>query len=1036
MEIRVLGGLSVQLSTRTPRLGTPKQQAIFAMLTVQPGRLVTVDDLIDELWADRPPRSAIANVRTYAANLRRTFEAYPVGRGAIERQRNGYRLAVDPERVDVFRFEMERNAGREALTAGRLDRALELLGSAVARWQGPMLAGVPLGPVLTSRTVAAEEQRLATTELLADAQLRSGRSDLTIPLLREVIVRHPLRERAHVLLMQALHERGDRGSALAVYGDIRERLATELGVDPGPDIQGVHRTIVMEAPLAGSMISVVQSRPSRDRQLAVDISLSGNASGSGERHRREPVDHLPRAVTDFVGRGEVLARLLAETRRVEERVPAVHVIDGMAGSGKTTLAVHVARHLAQSYPDARLFIDLCGHTGATRIEPSAALVMLLRQLKVPAERIPVEVEAKAELWRRELGSRRAVVVLDNAADADQVLPLLPTLPGAVVLVTSRRRLTDLDVGPPESLPLMTLDEGLELLAQTVGVERISREPAAAAEVVRRCGHLPLAIRLAGSRLAHRPARRVADLATLLAANCSALDELKVGDRTLARAFATSYGPLRASAKRAFRILSIHPGEHSVEMVAALLDLPIDKVGKLLDDLVDLHLVDEVETGRYRLHDLLGQYSRAQRLKSETPEGVTSAVARLLDFALHAALQAARELHQSVDVGDEVAVGPPPRPDLITSEIVTGLDWLERERTNLGLLVALGAEHGLHHQVWKLARVLWRFLHVRGHFDDILATHRAGLASAMELQHQPAMVSMHNYLASALVKTGCHRLASTHLHAAITLCHDLGDWRQLARLRSNLSVVYLTSGDLDAAVEMGRQSMAERRLYDNRVPLALPNLGIALALLGRWDEALRIHRQHLFQARLRQDYYHLANALSHLAAVRVRVGEYRQSVMLLKSSLSLFRRTGHRYGEAEARNVLGIAYRGLNKLDLAREAHEAAFELAAESGERHAQCMALNDLGRTLLTSGDERAALEAHRRGLQLAERVSNPYEQGRALAGLAEHFARVDPVEARRHWERALVIFQRMGVPERFEARRRLTELADRHRIRGTDLH
>ncbi|MFG1915127.1 BTAD domain-containing putative transcriptional regulator [Micromonospora sp. NPDC048898] len=1019
MEIQVLGGLAVQLSTRMLRLGTPKQQTIFAMLAVQPGRLVTLGDLVDELWADCPPRSAVANVRTYAANLRRIFEAFPAGHGAIERQRNGYRLVVDPEQVDVFCFELERNAGREALTAGHLDRARELLERALARWRGPMLAGVPLGPVLTSRTVAVEEERLLTVELLADVQLRSGRNDSVIPLLREVIVRHPLREPAHLLLMRALYKRGDHAGALVVYDAVRTTFAEELGVEPGPDIQGLYLEIVTEAP-AGEPAINVSPRPTPARWLAADAPVP-----TDEWHRRGPVDHLPRAVTDFVGREEVVSRLLAETRRVEERVSPVHVIDGMAGSGKTTLAVHLARRLSKRYPDASLFVDLCGDGETTRIEPSAALVTLLRQLGVPAERIPVEFDDKAELWRRELESRRSVVVFDNAASSDQIRPLLPASPGAVVLVTSRRRLADLDVGPPESLPLMTLDEGLKLLAQTAGVERIAEEPAAAAEVVRRCGHLPLAIRLAGSRLALRPARRVADLAALLAADSPTLNQLKVGDRTLARAFATSYGPLPVPAKRAFRMLSLHRGEHSVEMVAALLDLPLDVAARLLDDLVDLHLVDEVEGGRYRLHDLLRQYSRAQCLVSETPEAMTSAVARLLDFALHATLQAASKLHQSIDVHKEIGAGPPRRPDLIGPETVSGVDWLERERPNLGMLVGLGAEHRLHDQVWKLARSLWRFLHVRGHFDDILATHRAGLASAMVLQHRSAIVSMHNYLASALVKTGSHRLASTHLDEAIALCRESGDWRQLARLRSNLCVVYLLSGHLELAVATGRQSLAGR-LYDNRVPLALPNLGIALALLGRWDEALKIHRQHLFQARLNQDYYHLANALSHLAAVRVRLGQYRRSVALLNSSLSLFHRTGHRYGEAEARNVLGVAYRGLNKLHLARRHHLAAFELAVESGERHAQCIALNDLGSTLLASGDGPAALAAHRQGLQLAERVSNPYEQGRALAGLAEHFVRADPAEARRHWERALAIFKRMGVPERFETERRLAELSD----------
>ncbi|GAB3949972.1 hypothetical protein GCM10027614_49610 [Micromonospora vulcania] len=404
----------------------------------------------------------------------------------------------------------------------------------------------------------------------------------------------------------------------------------------------------------------------------------------------------------------------------------------------------------------------------------------------------------------------------------------------------------------------------------------------------------------------------------------------------------------------------------------------------------------------------------------------SAVTRLLDLVLHASLRAVAELHQSFDVHGDVDPGPPTRPDLIGPDIVAGIDWLERERANLGLLVGLGAVHGLHDHVWKLARVLWRFYYVRGYFDDILDTHRTGLASAKVLGRQSATAMMHNYLASALLKTGSHPLAFTHLHAAIALCHEIGDWRQLARLRANLSVVNLFSGNLEEAVAQGRQSMADPRLYEDRVPLALPNLGIALAALGRWDEALRTHRQHLFQARLGRDYFHIANALSHLAAVRVRTGQFRRAVSFLNTSLVLFGRTGHRYGEAEARNTLGVAYRGLDELDLARQQHTAALGLAEDSGERHVQCAALNDLGTTLLAMGDAASAYEAHQRGLQLAGRVSNPYEQGRALAGLAEHFAQVDPAEARRHWERALAIFRRMGVPERLDVERRLAKLGD----------
>ncbi|MFJ6163595.1 AfsR/SARP family transcriptional regulator [Micromonospora orduensis] len=1012
VEIQVLGGLSLLLAGERQKLGTPKQRSVLAMFALHPGRLVTPDELIDELWCTNPPRSALPNIRTYAASLRRTFDSFDEGRGALVREGAGYRLELSTEKIDSFRFVADHHHSRKLIAAGELERAEVVLERAISEWKGPLLAGMTLGPVLSAQAVALEEERLLAVELLADLQLEGGRAQRAIPALRRLIAEHPLRESARLLLMRALQRNGDTAGLIEAYHEARLALHDQLGVEPGAGIQALYEAAVGRV---GRPTGTGTSSPDAARSSETDAATNGGSA---------PADWLPRSVIEFVGRKECVRRLLGQVEQVEDRGSAVLVVDGMAGSGKTTLALHVARQLAPRYRDAQLFIDLQGHGDEDAIEPLAALFTLLRQLGVPGGRIPAELDHRVELWRRELAERRVVVVLDNVADSNQVLPLLPSAPGTVLLVTSRRRLADLDVGPPESLPPMTLAEGLALLSQSAGLERVAAEPEAAAEVVRRCAYLPLAIRLAGSRLAHRPTRMVAELAALLAAEPPSINQLHVGDRTLARAFAASYEPIPEPAKRAFRLLSIHAAQYSVEMVAALLDLPRASAVRLLDDLVDRHLAEETEGGRYRLHNLLRQYSRSQLLAADGPEATRMAVRRLLDFALHASLEAAKELHRAVDVRGEVDPGPPSRPDLTGPDIISGVEWLERERVNLAMLVGLGAAQGLHHHVWKLSRVLWRFFYVRGYFDDILYTHELGLASAKLLGHQRAIGAMHNYLASALVKTGSHQLASTHLHAAITLFEGTDDWRQLAKLRSNLSVVNWLSGNLGEAVALGRQSLADRRLYDNRVPLALPNLGLALASLGRWDEAMKVHRQHLFQARLKRDYYHLANALSHLAAVRVRVGQFRRAVILLDSSLALFRRTGHRYGEAEARNTLGVAYRGLKQLDLARRQHEAAFELANDSGERHAQCAALNDLGTTLLAMGDLTVGSDVLRQGLQLAGRISNPYEQGRALAALAEHFARTDRAEARRHWERALAIFRRMGVPERIEVERRLAEL------------
>ncbi|MEU8164348.1 AfsR/SARP family transcriptional regulator [Micromonospora parva] len=1029
MEIQVLGGLSVQLLSRTLRLGTPKQQAIFAMLAVQPGRLVTVADCIDELWADRPPRSAVANVLSYAANLRRTFEASPYGRGVVVRQRNGFRLDVPPELIDVACFQSERSAGREALEVGHLEQARELLSRAVARWQGPMLAGIPLGPVLSARVLAAEEERLLAVELLADVQMRSGRGDLAIPLLREVTVRHPLREPTYLLLMRALYEGGDHAGALVAYDEIRARLITELGVAPGASIEELHREIATPSPLPAVLFRA-GARPGPASALMHAAAGEAAAEQTGQV---TPVDHLPRAVADFVGREDVLLRLLAETRRVEERVPAVHIIDGMAGSGKTTLAVHLARRLSDRYPDAALFIDLYGHGDKNRIEPARALVTLLRQLEVPADRVPVEFDARVELWRRELGRRRSVLVLDNAASSEQILPLLPTEPTTVVLVTSRRRLTHPDVAPSQTLPVMTPEESLDLLALSVGKARVEAEPDAAAEVVRLCGHLPLAIRLAGARLAHRRGWRLADLAGQMAGDPLVLHHLAQEQSTVTGAFAASYEPLPGSTKRVFRFLGLYPGSRfGVPAIAALTGLTIAEARAALDDLVDRNLVEDLDSTRYRLHDLMRQYSIELCSGTDSSNDRRLGLARLFDFTLEAVLKVADLLEPGV-IRSQVTHVPSGQVELVEAVGEPTAEWLEVERADLVTMVLAARESGFYQHCWQLARALWRFCYIRGYFEDIILTHRQGLEAAEAVGDIDALALMNNYLASAYVRTGDKQGALDHLTRSVDLSRNSRDVLNPARYRANLAAVYWWSGHLAESVKLGFECLQDYKVYgDIGGSILLPNLGLALTAMGRYEEALRIHRLHLAWARTNSDEFHTLNALSHIGAVRLRMGDVPQAIRILQASLALRDRTGHRYAEAEVRNDLGIAYRGLGRVVEAQQEHELARRLAIGSGERHVEAAALNELGRTLLAQGRGGEAVEMHQAALRLATRISHPYEQGRALAGLADCFARADPAEARRHWERALAIFRRMGVPERFEAERRLAVLASTTVVSG----
>ncbi|MFI7220989.1 AfsR/SARP family transcriptional regulator [Micromonospora maritima] len=1003
MDIRLLGSVKALSSGSELPLGTPKQKILLAMLAADVNRLVTVDEMVDELWPAAPPRSAVPNVRTYAANLRRAFakageDAKAGEETSIVRQPGGYRLSAHPEAIDLVRAQRRLAQARALIRSGQQSSAIPVLAEAVEGWRGTLLAGLPLGPLLTARREAAAREHEDALTLLAELYLGSRQPGQALTLLRPHAARHLTRERLQMLLMQALLASDDPAGAVAVYRSARVALDEELGVRPGSRLDELHRTALE----ARSRLPTTSARP----------------PGSERAEETRAANWLPRSTADFVGREDVLRRLLESIRRRSGQRAVVQVIDGMAGCGKTTLAVRLAELLRREHPDGQLFVDLRGHGEADPLEPSMVLSTLLRQLGVPAGRVPTDVEDRADLWRRELAQRRVVLVLDNAAGSEQVLPLLPGAAGSVVLVTARSRLFATELGVPESLEVLSRSEAVRLLASTAGVDRVEAEPAAADEVVRSCGHLPLAIRLAGARLAHRPSWRVADLASRLTDERDRINQLAVGDQTLAGAFATSYEPLGERSRRMFRMLALHPGDDlSGPMAAALADLPLPETLAILDDLVDRHLLEEKASGRYRLHDLVREYAAELSRQVDDPSVRLAAVDRLLDLCLHATLSVAVRLEPRLD-GDALVTDPPSRPDLLAA-IGPDVDWLERERTTLTALVACAAEIGRDGFAWRLARALWRFCYIRTYFDDILSTHRHGLRAARRLGDREAAAQMQNYLASAYVRTGNYREATRLVESSVETYQDMHDQGTAARYRANLGVVYWLTGQLDAAVQLGAELRREVLLHGHVwIDLVLPNHGIALAAIGRYAEALELHRLHLFLARTKGDQFQLLNALGHVGMVRARMGDHEPAIRIMEASLRLRDRTGHRYGEPELRVDLGVALRETHRLDEARRQHETALRLAFDNGERHAQCAALNELGTTAEAQGDPTEAIRLHEQALKLATRIAHPQEQGRALARLGSLMLDKDPDEARRLWRRALAIFERTGGPEQHRVR------------------
>ncbi|GAA3770415.1 AfsR/SARP family transcriptional regulator [Micromonospora maritima] len=992
MRFGILGPLRVGGGEATVTAG--RDRIVLAVLLLRAGRVVPTEELVDAVWEERPPATARAQLQICVSRLRQRFTLLGLPAETIVTDPAGYGIRIEPDDLDAEVFAREVETARAAVAGGRVVDGQRHYRSALRLWRGPALAGIPARSV-RRRAQTLDEQRLAVLEECVDVELRLRRAADLVDELTENVERHPLRERLRGQLMLALSALGRQADALAVYREGRRIYADELGIEPGAALQELHQ-----------------------RVLAGDLALGGS-----DTRAATPVRALPRAISDFTGRQQTVARLVKE---IEQDGVRVHLVDGMAGSGKTTLAVQVATALGERFPDAQLFVDLHGHSERSPLTTTAAVATLLRQLGVPAERVPVDLADRLAMWRSELAGRRAVVVLDNAADAAQVVPLLPNGPDCLVLITSRRRLIGLDGGRPSSLPLLDADEAVELLARVAGAERVWAEPEAAAEVARRCGHLPLALRLAGARLAHRPRWRVADLAERLASAADPLAELTAGERSVARAFALSYEQVAPAAQRVFRLIGLHPGARVDNRVAAALaDLSLPEAQDALDELVDAHLVEEVEPGRFGLHDLIREYARTLGAERETAVERRAALERLLEHHLQVAAAITRVM-ELTGAGHLFVLPDPARPDLVAAAAALGRPWFDENGAALLALIRLAEVEGFPRYCWQLARACWKAHFDGGHLDELIEAHTIGLRAARSLQDDEAVAMTLNYLASAHFRRARFTEAARLTEASVEIYRRLGLRSPLRNSLSNLGTAYSHNGDHRRAIETYAAAARLARELDEPAALAnvLNNLSIALLSWGRHEEALEVARRHLLLARETGDFRQLNQAVGHVAMARRRLGHRGPARRLLRAALHLKRRAANRYGEGEVLNEIGVLEREAGFPDRAAARHRSALAAMTDAGDLVGQCASRNLLARAILDQGDVSSALDLHRRVLTDATRLGARYEQARALDGMARCLCRTDAEQARRYANRAVALFRQIESPDRWATEELLAEL------------
>jgi tetratricopeptide (TPR) repeat protein/transcriptional regulator with XRE-family HTH domain len=729
---------------------------------------------------------------------------------------------------------------------------------------------------------------------------------------------------------------------------------------------------------------------------------------------------LPRDTVSFTGRGRELARMLeAITRAAASGVALrVHAIDGMAGIGKTTFAVHAAHELAGSFPDGQFFLSLHAHTSGQRpVDPADALASLLITAGVAPQQIPPGLEARAARWRDHVAGKKILLLLDDAAGHEQVRPLLPGTAGSLVLITSRRRLAALQDAAQISLDTMPPEEAAVLLARLAARPDVRAGDVAVGQITRLCGYLPLAIGMLASQLRNHPVRTCAGLAAELSSARDRLALMHAENLSVAAAFGMSYADLASGPQRLFRRLGLVPGPSIDAYAAAALDgMSLAAARRQLDELYDQHLLAEPEPGRYQLHDLLREHARTLAGTDERA-GSGEAVQRLLNYYLHTALAAGQHFSRSLSVyrrplpgragarlssatgfpGSPVAstsavglaAGRPPAQAPALTTLRQAAVWQEAERANLHAAADYAASHACFPHAFAIPALMSGFLSAHGHWDQSVALHRTALGAARRAGDQLGEADTLAGLGVVQRATGDYPAAAASLDRALALYGDAGDLSGQASVLNEMGFIGVLTGDYPAGVASQQRALGlARRAGDRRAE---------------------------------------GTALSHLGLMQHLTGDYPAATASQQQALALFRGIGDLSGQACVLNDLGVVQQETGDHTAAAASHQQALALFGDLGNLLGQAEALNRLGELATRTADTPQARQCHTQALAIARDLSAAPEEARAIEGLGQsHLRDGDLSQAGAHLQQALTIYLRIGAP----AARRVQQAMQNHKL------
>lgn len=912
----VLGPLEVTRAGRPVEVGAAKLRVLLAALLIGANRTSSVGELAERLWGEAPPAGVRKAVQVYVVRLRKLL-----GEDVIVTRPDGYQLLVGTDQLDLLRFNSLVAAARQTGDAGT---ELRHLTEALACWRGPALADVPSESLQRDVVAQLEESRLRVTERRMRVALDLGHHREIITDLVQLTKDHPWHEAFWVQLVLALHRSDRLADALDTFRTVHRRFRDELGIEPGEQLQQLHAEL-----------------------------LAGQADPPLTRAAPIPICQLPARVRGFVGREAQAERLtdLLSTDAV--------VVSGPPGVGKTALALHVAHQLRPVFSDGQLYVDLQGHATDPPLSADAALTRFLRTLGVPRDEVPSDLDAKAALYRSVLGGRAMLVVLDNAAEPNQVRPLLPGQPGCGVLITSRndlRGLTALDGVVHLPLEVLSTEHSRVLLTGLLGAERVAAEPNAVGDLAEACGHLPLALRIAGANL-------VADTHSTIAGYTAALTRDRVaqlaidGDEHSAVrvAFDRSYLSLSAEDRRVFRLLGLLPGpDFTTAAAAALADRAPAETRRVLGRLTSASLLHRLTKDRYRFHDLIREYA-ADRAHADPDTG--AALDRVFDHYLR------------------------------TVAAATQLDQLDDDRHNLFAAMTRAAGSPAHYRyACRLVDALRAYLDARAYATEAISGCEAVLRAATNAGDHEAEGTVLDVLGRLHFTAGDYERAVDHQRRALAAAKRAGSLDGQSRALLNLGRAHLRRGQMAEAERLQLAALELSRTSGDRGTecVALNAVGVVRMYSGRPESALDWHHRSIRLGEETGDRENIHRACNGLGMTYWALGALDKSIECHEQVLVYTRETGQLYGETATLICLAEVHGETGRYDLALRLAEEGRAHAVRLGERRAEVNALDVIGTVRHRMGDHTAAITSYTEALRIADKISFGYGQVSVPTGLA----------------------------------------------------